>query len=163
MSSKIVLIGGKGFVGTSFQNLFKNEYDIVCSGSKIDISQKKTINKYINDHQPNYVINLAAMTTLKEVESDKDRAFEIMVQGNSNLLEALSGVKSIRSYLYISSSEVYNHNYYPENYLLGENSKTLNSSYYANYKLEAEAQCLKHECNYSINVARPFTHFAFLE
>jgi len=163
MSSKIVLIGGTGFVGTSFQSLFKNEFNIVCSGSKIDISQKKTIKEYINHHQPNYVINLAAITTLKEVESDKDRAFDIMVQGNANLLEVLAGVKSIKSYLYISSSEVYDHNYYPENYLLDENSKTIKSSYYANNKLEAEAQCLKHECNFSINIARPFTHFGFYQ
>ena len=66
MKKKFLLIGGTGFVGSHLNAIFKNEYEIAVTGRNLDIKNSNAIDNYIKIQNPDFVINLAAVTTLEE-------------------------------------------------------------------------------------------------
>lgn len=159
MKPKFLLFGGKGFVGKNFNKIFFDNYQIINSGSDVDVTKVEEIEHYIAKNDPHYVINLASITTLREVDNEVSRAHDVIYNGNKNILNSLKYSKNILSYLYVSSSEVYDSDAYDENFILVESSKVNpSSSNYAKFKLLSEGFCLNFKANFYINIARPFTH-----
>lgn len=160
MSKKAVLIGGTGFVGHHLNDLFlKNSIQSFQYGIDKDIRNKKVINELLSDINPDFVVNLAALTTVKETIENPSDTYEIGFIGTRNILDQLQNLKFKGTYLNVSSSEVYGHP--DENELpLNEESALQPMSPYAVNKIATEALCYQYSqnANFKIVTARPFTH-----
>lgn len=103
-SKKIgVLIGGSGLIGGTIVNFYKTRFpdtvDIRApSSKKLSIRSEADIRRYLNDVNPDFVIN-AAMARLS---SDGQLAYEINYLGPVNLARAANALKI--PYIHISSS-----------------------------------------------------------
>ncbi len=160
MKKKLLLIGGTGFVGSNITSLFFNEYEIKSSGSEIDIRDFDKILDFIASEAPDFVINLASITTLSESYQNPNLTYDINFIGNLNVLRALEKSNFNGRMLYISSGEVYGSP--PEHELpLSEDRILKPLSPYAVSKIASEALCYQWSQigKFDVIIARPFNHF----
>lgn len=119
---RILITGGTGFIGTNFlQKLSKNFEIIVLTHSENnslnnfykennivtelhDIQNKKIIDK-IEYYKPEVVIHLANLGNMRECENNKEKAFNVNVNGTFNVLKACEKINS--KIIFSSSREVY--------------------------------------------------------
>lgn len=88
--SKILLIGGTGQLGSAI-NRVKNNYNgeiISLSSNEIDIRNKSSIEKELDEYKPSHVINTAAYTNVVEAEKNPALAFELNATAVSKLSNA---------------------------------------------------------------------------
>lgn len=118
---KVLIIGVNGFVGAHLSNeLLKSGYE--CYGTdlnisnlnnkniklfKLDILDKTMILDILNDIKPNYIINLAAISSVKLSWSIPQKTFDVNVNGTINILESVKELKLKSRILLIGSSEQY--------------------------------------------------------
>lgn len=156
---KTLIFGGSGFVGSFMHSRSPNWSDTNVVGSDVDIRDKKAVKTLIKHINPDNIVNLASITTVKETTQSPKDAYDISFYGTLNILEALKECRFRGTFLYISSSEVYG---YPtaSELPLSENSLIRPMSPYSVGKIAAEYLCLYWQTvsNFKIMVARPFTH-----
>lgn len=118
---KILIIGAGGFVGKYLINELKNDnYKIIaCDINKnnlknqnieyydIDILNKEIVNEIIEKCKPDYLVNLAAISSVGLSWSIPDKTIEVNVIGTLNLLEAVKKINKDCKVLLIGSSEEY--------------------------------------------------------
>ena len=101
---KQIYCGITGHTGTIGKNLIKNNKGIIFSYFKGDITKKKQVRKWINKSKFEYVIHLAAIVPIKEVNNNKKKAYNVNTVGTSNLVDALINTKNNVSWLFFSST-----------------------------------------------------------
>lgn len=167
---KILVIGASGFVGPYLcKNLIDSGYDVF--GSKLE-SQKQNFNgqcvnlnilnedeiiKTIDEIKPDYIIHLAAQSSVKLSWDNPSLTFNINVIGIINIFEALRKLNLRPRILIVGSSEEYgkvNKN------LIDENIETDPLNFYALSKVTQEKIALIYHKNYGFDVicARSFNH-----
>lgn len=118
---KVLITGAGGFVGKYLIEEFKKQnYEIVaCDINKkqafekdlkyydMNILDKEVVDNIINDCQPDYLINLAAISSVGLSWSIPDKTIEVNVVGTLNLLEAVKKYCPKCKILLIGSSEEY--------------------------------------------------------
>lgn len=118
---KVLITGAGGFVGKYLIEEFKKQnYEIVaCDINKkqafekdikyydMNILDKEVVDNIINDCQPDYLINLAAISSVGLSWSIPDKTIEVNVVGTLNLLEAIKKYCPKCKILLIGSSEEY--------------------------------------------------------
>ena len=83
---KILITGAQGQVGTELVKIANNKHHVLATTrSEIDITQLDNIEKYIQLHLPDIVINAAAYTAVDKAEEQKDLAYSINHDGAKNL------------------------------------------------------------------------------
>lgn len=120
---KILLIGGFGFIGSSFIKKFGRSYDLVILARKESVNREKKLlqskefsiekisvedNKVadiIKKYTPDVVVHLAAMSGLIKCENNPDDAFRVNVYGTHNVLKGC--IESSSKIIFLSSREVY--------------------------------------------------------
>ena len=118
---KVLIIGINGFVGTHLSNeLVNNGYK--CYGAdinipnltnsnielfKLDILDKYSIISVLKEIKPNYIINLAAISSVKVSWEIPQKTFEVNVNGTINVLESIRELNLETRVLLIGSSEQY--------------------------------------------------------
>lgn len=156
---KLLLIGGTGFVGTHMRTLFESNCSVVTTGRDVDVRNLEQLRTLISLEQPDHVVNLAAITTLRESFENPRDTYDINFLGTLNLLMALRECRFTGHMLFVSSSEVYG--------LLGEHDLPVSEtrlpkplSPYAVAKIAAEALCYQWSQTekFDIVTARPFNH-----
>ena len=159
MTEKMLLIGGTGFVGRHMQELLSSEYNVTATGSSTDIRDFDKIRALIKDYLPDYVVNLASITTVKESFDNPFDTYKIGICGSLNLLISLKQIGFKGRMLNISSSEVYGHPV-KEQLPITEDITPKPLSPYAVNKISVEALCYQWSQTESFEVvtARPFTH-----
>ena len=154
-----LIIGGTGFVGSHMLAQSPSWSSTTVVGSDVDVRDKKALNRLFQRIKPAYIVNLAAITTVKETIASPRENYDVIFYGTLNILEVLRDNKFAGTFLYVSSSEVYGH---PSDVTLPllENSILSPMSPYAVGKIAAEYLCLYWQKNSDMNVvvARPFTH-----
>ncbi len=100
-----------------------------------DIRHKGRLLKILQEHQPDIVINLAALPNAKESNLYSEDAFGINLKGVVNILESIREVSSIKRFVHASSSMVYGDF---ESNMADENHKTNPIEVYGGTKLAAE-------------------------
>lgn len=118
---KVLITGAGGFVGKYLIKEFKKQdYEIIaCDINKkhvfdddvkyydMDILNKELVDNIINDCQPDYLINLAAISSVGLSWSIPDKTIEVNVVGTLNLLETVKKYCPKCKILLIGSSEEY--------------------------------------------------------
>ena len=132
---KILVTGGLGFIGHEVVKLLSPDHSIMVIDSmtnynfiplnqmmslfqvrqsdlrnqvptrRIDIRDRSTVQKCVDDFQPDVIIHLASYPRQKVVQENPSVASEVMSTGLINLLEAGKG--TISKFVYVSSSMVY--------------------------------------------------------
>lgn len=71
---KIALTGVTGLVGSRFFDLFKSQYDIIPISSSfgIDITNRRSINRFLSSKNPALIIHFAAKTNVDSCEQDRE-------------------------------------------------------------------------------------------
>lgn len=156
---KLFLIGGTGFVGFHMAKYCSGRFDVLVTGREVDIRDAEQLQSVVDREQPDDVVHLAAITTLKESFENPRGTYDINFGGTLNLLMALRNFGFTGNFLFVSSSEVYG--------LLSEADLPVDEtrltrplSPYAVSKIASEALCYQwsQSAQFKIVVARPFNH-----
>ncbi len=118
---KILIIGANGFVGKYLANEFGNDgYEVIVSDitpestlspkyqyQSVDILNKERLEELISRVKPDYLVNLAAISSVGNSWQVPDKTMEVNVVGTLNILEAIRKNIPGCKVLLIGSSEEY--------------------------------------------------------
>jgi GDP-4-dehydro-6-deoxy-D-mannose reductase len=159
VTARALLVGGTGFVGQHLARRLAGRYEVTVTGREQDVGDRTGILELVTRVRPEIVVNLAAITTVRETVEDPRKTYQTGFFGTLNLLEALESHGFAGRYLQVSSSEIYGHPAAHE-LPLGESAPLRPMSPYAVAKLAGEMLChaWAQSAGFAILVARPFTH-----
>lgn len=159
MKPTALIVGGRGFVGQHLARKLADRYSVVLTGRDNDIRDRDGVRRLVEQTKPAMVVDLAAVTTVKEAFDCPRRAYEVGFLGLLHLFEALDACRFGGRVLFVSSSEVYG---FPasDELPLTEASPLRPMSPYAVAKIAGEALCRQWNAvgGLEIVIARPFTH-----
>jgi len=155
----VLIVGGTGFVGRHLARQLSDRYDVRATGREQDIRDKGRMAALLAGMRPRFVVNLAAITTVRETIAAPRATYEVVFLGLLNLLEAMNEAGFDGRFLQVSSSEIYGHPHAVD-MPLAEGSPVRPMSPYAVAKAAAELLCRQWAAlaRFGIVVARPFTH-----
>ena len=167
---KILIIGAGGFVGKYLIEEFKEDnYEVIaCDINKnnlekedvkyydIDILNKEIVEKIIEECTPDYLVNLAAISSVGLSWNIPDKTIEVNVVGTLNILEAIKKYKNTCKVLLIGSSEEYESKDTP----LKETDMTNANNPYGISKVAQENFARLYKDKYGLNIVctRSFNH-----
>jgi GDP-4-dehydro-6-deoxy-D-mannose reductase len=159
MRATALLIGGTGFAGSHMHRLLNQEYKVIVSGHTTDIRDTDKIWDLVKTTAPDFIINFASITTVRESFDNPSETYQVGFLGTLNLLQGLKKIGFRGRMLNISSSEVYG---FPSaNELpVRETAAVRPMSPYAVSKAATEALCYQWSQTeqFEIVTARSFTH-----
>jgi GDP-4-dehydro-6-deoxy-D-mannose reductase len=159
LKPQALILGGTGFVGPHLARQLADRYTVTATGRDHDIRDGKTVLGLVSRTAPDIVINLAAITTVRESFERPRETYDIGFLGLLNLLDALKSCGFRGRVLQVSSSEVYG---FPtsEELPLTEAAPFRPMSPYAVAKAAGELLCLQwaRQESFEIFLVRPFTH-----
>ena len=167
---KVLIIGAGGFVGSYLIKEFKKDnYEVIaCDINKkenyddsikyfdIDILNKKLVDEIISETKPNYLINLAAISSVGLSWSIPGKTIEVNVVGTLNILDSIKEYAPNCKVLIIGSSEEYENKDVP----LKENDTVNANSPYGISKVTQENFAKLYKEKYGLNIVctRSFNH-----
>jgi len=107
--TKILVCGAKGQLGSCIKMICGKYPDFIVEFTdieEIDILDSLSLNLYIKNFQPGFIINCAAYTLVDKAETDQDKAFLINAEAVKNLLHAANQY-NVRL-IHISTDYVFN-------------------------------------------------------
>lgn len=107
---KIVVFGGGGLIGSRFISLHKDAFEIKAPKAKeIDILSEDLLKSFLEQENPDCIINFAAFTDVEEAEKEKDNkdalCFHINAIGAQNVAEACKKIN--KRLIHISTEYVF--------------------------------------------------------
>lgn len=167
---KVLIVGAGGFVGRYLIDEFKyNGYEVIASDisnkniinkdveyHNLDILNKEEVNSVVKLYEPDYIINLAAISSVGLSWSIPDKTIEVNVVGTLNLLEAVKEYNKKCKVLLIGSSEEYE----AKNTPLKENDNINANNPYGISKVAQENFAKLYKEKYGLNIVctRSFNH-----
>lgn len=134
---KILITGGRGFLGSRFKKMWKHKYEILNPGSKeLNITDKDKVREYIISEKPQYVIHAAGIPNQKFCIENPELAQKVNVEGAIYVAEACKEVNA--KLIFISTEQVFNGNV--ENGPYTEYTETVPDTVYGKNKLEVESR-----------------------
>ena len=79
---KTLITGGSGILGTELKKLFPNSF--FPSHSVLDITNHEMVFDYFSKNEFDLIIHTAAMTSVRQCESEKNLAWKTNVDGTKN-------------------------------------------------------------------------------
>lgn len=120
---KVLVFGVSGFVGKYLvDNLVEHEYEVIgtdclCAGSQllkklslfecVDILDADAVYRLVNNHKPDYIVNLAAISSVASSWKIPQKTIDVNLNGTLNILEAVRQIDVDVKILLIGSSEEY--------------------------------------------------------
>jgi dTDP-4-dehydrorhamnose reductase len=106
---KVLVTGAKGQLGQTIQQLFGLQEGSVVftyvSKKELDITNKKQVNTFFNQHKFDYCINCAAYTNVEEAEKTPEMAFKVNAEGVKYLAEGC--LKNETTLIHVSTDYVF--------------------------------------------------------
>lgn len=137
---KILITGASGFVGSRLTKAIQNKYELLTpTHTTFDIISPATIESYIEEHRPEAIIHLAAISNTGYCEEHPEESYQVNVVGVENL--AAAAAKYECKFVFFSSDQVYNGNL--ELGLLTEDIAVSPENHYGRHKLLAEQRALQ--------------------
>jgi len=129
---KVLITGSTGKLGKELIKLFPQA--LAPKRNEMTITKKEDVYKFIRTHKPDVIIHLAALTGIRECETNKELAWKTNVEGTNYLISAANDFVRNCYFVYMSTPCVFSGqegNYvedsipYPKNFysltkLLGE-------------------------------------------
>lgn len=145
---KIVIIGSKGQLGSDCCQVLSEENETTgCDIPKIDITSKNNVDSYLDEMQPDVIVNCAAYTAVDGCESELDLSWKVNAEGPKFLAQAADrrGSRLIQ----VSTDYVFDGNKpAPEAYLENDTPNPL--SQYGRSKLAGEEAVQEYCSDYII-------------
>jgi len=158
-NKKILLVGGTGFVGAHLQAHLPSSFVMSLGGKPIDIRNLEQVKSSLLIVKPDFVIHLAAQSSVPESFKNPYETFDVNFTGTLNVLKGLEHSNFKGRFLYIGSGEVYG---LLQNGQLPftEEEPLKPRSPYAVSKVAAEALCYQwsQTSSFEVIAARPFNH-----
>ena len=94
---KLLITGGKGMLGRTLQNEFKDCEIVIADLPEADITDTAGFDAFLAQHKPDAVIHCAAMTAVDKCESEIEFAYKLNAFGTANVAAACNrhGVRLI--------------------------------------------------------------------
>ena len=129
---KSLITGGSGILGTELKKFFPDS--LFPSRSELDITNHETLFDYFSKNEFDSIIHTAAMTSVRQCESEKKLSWGTNVVGTKNLVDATTEFRPNSKFIYLSTACVFDGHVgmykessipYPENFyaltkLIGE-------------------------------------------
>lgn len=102
-----LIIGGTGFVGCYLADYLRQTTDVDVVDLKLgtDIRDYETVRRVIDELRPDYIYNLAAVTSIPEAIADPQRVIDTNITGTLNILEVVRRLGLKTNILLASSTE----------------------------------------------------------
>lgn len=150
---KALITGGSGQLGYDIAKLLKENNTImyVPTHDEMDIINRDSVMKAFNSFKPDVVFHCAAYTAVDKAEEDKDRCFDINVNGTKNIVDAsnMYGTKVV----YISTDYVF-HGDKDGVYEINDITDPIN--YYGYTKYLGEQEVIKNSNNLIVRISWVF-------
>ncbi|MCP3889346.1 MAG: dTDP-4-dehydrorhamnose reductase [Desulfobulbaceae bacterium] len=145
---KILIIGANGQLGSDCCSLFANKNETVgCDFPQVDIGNQSSIDGYLQEVQPDTIINCAAYTAVDGCESELDLSWKVNAEGPKFIAQAADRLGA--RLIHISTDYVFDGNKpAPEAYLESDGPNPL--SQYGRSKLAGERAVIKYAPNHII-------------
>ena len=101
----ILLTGGNGILGKEI--LKRNSNCIAPSKDEFDITNREVVFDFIKKNKFDTIIHTAALTSIRECETNKKNAWKTNVVGTQNIVDALSIYNSDADLIYLSTACVF--------------------------------------------------------
>ena len=142
---KILLFGGTGLVGSRFQELLKNEFEIIApSHADVDLLNPGQIKQTISDLEPDQILYAAGYTNVDKAEEEEELTYNLNATAPQVVAESAKGVPVI----YLSTDYVFDGTKSDKPYT--EEDKTNPLSTYAKSKTKGEGIILSADNKNSI-------------
>ena len=102
---KTLITGGSGILGTELKKLFPNS--LFPSHSDLDITNSEMVFDYFSKNEFDSIIHTAAMTSVRQCESEKKLCWNSNVVGTKNLVDATTEFRSNSKFIYVSTACVF--------------------------------------------------------
>lgn len=180
MKDIILVTGATGFVGSvllpklsiafpaaDIVGLYYNDRATNLSGDSLtnvtyracNLTDQKQIKKLIDEIQPRYVINLAAISHIPTAYDNPDLTWNVNLYGVLHLLNALVNTNTVCTFLQVGSGDCYGQSFASES-PVDENTAFMPMNPYSASKAAADlaAFSYRHQGQLKIIRARPFNH-----
>jgi len=102
---KTLITGGSGLLGTELKKFFPNS--LFPSHSVLDITNHEMVFDYFSKNEFDSIIHTAAMTSVRQCESEKKLSWSTNVVGTKNLIDATTEFRSNSKFIYVSTACVF--------------------------------------------------------
>ena len=140
---KSLITGGSGILGTELKKFFPDS--LYPSHSELDITNHEMVFDYFSKNEFDSIIHAAAMTSVRQCESEKKLSWDTNVVGTKNLVDATTEFRSDSKFIYLSTACVFD----GHDGMYKESSIPSPENFYALTKLIGEQQ-IKNLKNYLI-------------
>jgi len=92
---KVLITGANGMLAKAVRNEFKKEELICTDVADLDITNLESVQKFVKNSKPDYIINCAAYTAVDKAEEQEELAYKVNAIGPKNLAIASKQNNSI--------------------------------------------------------------------
>ncbi len=107
--TKILVCGAKGQLGSSIKEIAGNFPGFIFDFTdveELDILDSLSLNLYVKESRPGFIINCAAYTAVDKAEADRDKAFLLNAEAVNNIVNAARHCDS--KIIHISTDYIFN-------------------------------------------------------
>jgi dTDP-4-dehydrorhamnose reductase len=105
MALTVMITGSTGKLGKELLKVFP--YSLAPTRRELDITDKEAVFRFIKNCKPDLLIHCAALTGIRECESNKETAWRVNVEGTENLVKACERFARECYFVYISTACVF--------------------------------------------------------
>ena len=158
---RLLILGHSGFVGKHVIEaaLLRTELEVVVPPAHFDVSDTQSVATAIQAAEPDWVLHLAAQSSVAESLQQPIKTYQINTIGTANVVNAAVQSGFAGRLLFVSSADVYGA-VEPAALPIKESQPAAPRNPYAASKLAAEAVCLEaaRRSDLDVVIARPFNH-----
>jgi len=143
--ANIILTGASGFLGTKIMSFLGRSNNLIITSSEqrqgfvtLDISQKDSTIRTIEQYKPDFIIHTAAYSNADECEGNPKKAYKINVEGTEHIAIAAAQIGAVLFH----TSSVYIFDGRKGNYTENDESNPINVL--GKTKLEGEKAIMRH-------------------
>ena len=146
-NNKILITGGSGYIGSCLASYLSAYFSVITLDKdkksifikknikhiKVNINHKSKLSKIINKIRPQFVIHLAAQSTIDMINKKKNLYYKNNYIATKNLLDVIEKYK-IPNLIFASTAAVYKE----KKTKISENSKIYSKNIYGKTKIQCE-------------------------